>query len=383
MGRKVWAAALLLTAGILAIVIPTTVVLVRRNESSNGNGSSTSGSVSSSPDTSTGGEGGGGGGSNSSTGGGSTSWGGGSSGGGGNASGAGPDRGVLPPVPVALASICLDGFGIYFNGTPTGLETNDTLVKQCQILCQKGECCHLPANFDASCARNPANDDTCANYRQACGVLSVPSGGAIVDDPVRIPAPPENLDELCAINQMIRSSGRSSCAIACGPAACCYQDGHSSSCLLSNAADCALYQSCQNLQATATLSDQLAADIRQVCDAEHTTTKQGRMKCRNVCKLGTCCYVGNRGCGTVNPDPNFCAVQYQPCHVLYDGSLPRLANDTYDSPGLPDSAGQDDYMDDDNYVVDDQEPGGRAGQDDTLDDDDFVDDAYATAGANS
>jgi hypothetical protein len=358
--------ATLVTAGILAIVV-TTAVLVSKNKNS-GSGSSTSGSVSN-PDTTSGGGGSGSSGGGSGSGSGSGSGGG---DGGGTAPGAGPDR-VIPPMPVTLAGICLNGFGIYFNGTETGLGRNDTLLRECQLLCQQGECCNMPPNFDFSCVKNPDNDDTCANYRQACGVLAIhENDNEVLDDPVEIPVPPENLDALCAINQLVDSAGRTSCANACGPAACCYHPD-ANSCAITNANDCALYAPCQNLVAAASVSDQLTAEIRRACDLEYTVTQQGRMKCRNVCKLGSCCYMGNDGCGKVTSDPNFCAVQYKPCQVLYDGTLDKLEGDNYQSPGQPDEEGQDDFMDDDtNYIVDDKQQ-----EDDGMDDDDFVDDAYA------
>jgi hypothetical protein len=111
------------------------------------------------------------------------------------------------------------------------------------------------------------------------------------------------------------------------------------------------------------------------------------MKCRDVCKLGKCCFVGNDRCGAITDDPKFCGKQYKPCSVLYDGTLPSLppspSNGGNDGDG---NGANDDYLDDDNYLYDDSDPrdhGGGNGTDDYYDDDDFVDDTYATGGENA
>jgi hypothetical protein len=345
-------------AGVIAIIVTASVLVSKNNHAS-------SSSTSTSPPPS----GDGGFGSGSGTGG-DGSGGGGSSGGG--------TANKPPDMPPDLSIICLDGFGIYFNGTETGKGRNDALIKDCQIKCQMGECCNFPDNFAGSCITG--NEDMCANYHQACHVLSIPEediGDGVASSTTIVDAASPSLTDACSLNSIMTPAGARNCTKLCRPGRCCYDDTVNN-CQASNPSNCPGYASCNNLEIRGTVNQQMTDQVVVLCDREKLFGREGRMKCRDACKLGKCCFVGNDRCSSISADPAFCNVQYRPCSVLYDGSLPDLppSDGNYGSDGDGNGA-NDDFLDDDNYLYDDDDPrdhGAGNGTDDYYDDD-FVDDA--------
>ena len=277
---------------------------------------------------------------------------------------AGPD-GIVPtrniaPVPSNLESSCVQGYNNR-NSDPTGYQA-------CIQACQVAECCNLPSNFELSCLKG--NEETCLDYHQACHVLTLDAAGI---DQVQVsseivPPAPADLPQLCAVRNLTTNAGIRNCATECLPYECCYETGVVN-CQAANPTTCDTYAPCLNLRAIDAMNGNMEQEVAQSCEPSYAATLQGRLDCRKTCKLAQCCFTGNKQCGDDHP-ADFCTVQYKPCEVLYDGSLPHL--EIGDDDTLPGNGEDDDYYYDDAYYDDDEILNGTTQNDDGVTDDDVV-----------
>lgn len=262
---------------------------------------------------------------------------------------------------------------VYLEPTPAGLiQACKQQSVQCEEGCEKSECCDLPSNFELSCLKG--NEATCLNYHTACHVLHQPDGVGTVETPVEVA--PTNLAITCSINNLLTDSGIRKCSKLCKPHHCCYEAGVPS---CTKHPNCLGYAPCLNLRAAKTMHSAIVDQIEFECQRNKIVSSRiGRLECKNTCKLGACCFVGNKKCR--KKPSNYCE-QYQGCKILHDKTLPELPEQ---EPEPDDDYDDDDYDDDfidfedddfDDFYDDmDAEPLSEEMSDEELEEDDDIDD---------
>ena len=180
---------------------------------------------------------------------------------------------------------------------------------------------------DESSSGGGASDESGSNNND--GNTDGNAGNSVTSD---VPEPPNNLDFICAPENLSIAvdNGASivACEKACLQASCCWKPGHSKDC--AGAPECAAYMEPCGMhlvaglealesgtsiaEASGTHDSEAAQKIDQACDNQQAIFI--KTKCEDACRPGNCCFDDSLACGT-GVD---CAV-YDSCFVLFRRNL--------------------------------------------------------------
>lgn len=151
---------------------------------------------------------------------------------------------------------------------------------QCESVCEaEGGCCWDQNLFGGNCLAN--NFVTCLTYLP-CATMLLDDANEVID------APPENLDELCTIQELLIGDA-SACEAACAPADCCADPDMETNCFLSDPLACIEYTQCGLLWLLQRGDDlpKPPADIGQTCSV--SSIRDDPQPCEAICEVAECC----------------------------------------------------------------------------------------------
>lgn len=147
-------------------------------------------------------------------------------------------------------------------------------------------------------------------------------------DGMILPIAPNNLKDICNLDNLKGMQGELDCRDPCMKAACCWETGDKGQdpiCWQSHPLECAPYESCVNLLSAGsdprpTSTVPRAPDGVDSCNPTTTESVNDVLACEKACSFGTCCWRTDdaAAAGSACPtDPN--CLEYKPCEILNMG----------------------------------------------------------------
>uniref|UniRef100_A0A7S4HMA1 Uncharacterized protein n=1 Tax=Odontella aurita TaxID=265563 RepID=A0A7S4HMA1_9STRA len=196
----------------------------------------------------------------------------------------------IPFPPTNLAQVC----------SPLSLSTGMGRMA-CRDACLPAMCC---ADAEGGCGEEYSNREMCSQYAPCTMIyVDVQEGGDLT---VVIPAPPDNLGDICSAESLATAGGHDHCNATCDEARCCNLSIEQ--CQVHNPHICEKYEPCQVLYARD--ENKYAgfveippppADIGSVCSEDSLLTVQGFTHCEDVCDRARCCEETTEECHVKNP----------------------------------------------------------------------------------
>jgi hypothetical protein len=158
----------------------------------------------------------------------------------------------------------------------------------CEAECAKAACCALDCDTGANVA-------TCQAYENICEILLITE---VVPSDEGLAMPPDNLSQVCALDQLMSLPGYQTCETMCQVASCCHLPmSDPTSCNVPYHTECLAYHSvCGVLehvsapeQSTAKELDLPSEEIAVWCALENLQTLEGYETCRKACEPASCC----------------------------------------------------------------------------------------------